>query len=70
MFIESFFKIIRKLSLRVGLLVALIIFFFGGGGGVGWWWGWALIRGWALINFCYLQGGRLFEVGTYLRLGA
>ena len=27
--------------------------------GVGWW-GWALIRGWALINFFYLQAGRLF----------
>ena len=26
-------------------------------------WGWALIRGWALFNFFYLQGGRLFEVG-------
>ena len=23
--------------------------------------GWVLIRGWALINFFYLQGGRLFE---------
>ena len=33
-------------------------------------WGWALIRGWALINFFYLQGGRLFEVGAYSRLGA
>ena len=32
--------------------------------------GWALIRGWALINFSYLKGGRLFEVGAYLRLGA
>ena len=31
---------------------------------------WALIRGWVLINFSYLQGGRLFEVGTYSRLGA
>ena len=36
--------------------------------------GWALIRGWALINFFYLQGGRLFESGHliewiwYLRL--
>ena len=29
-----------------------------------------LIRGWALINFSYLQGGRLFEVGAYSRLGA
>ena len=34
------------------------------------WWGWALIRGWALINFFYLQGGRLFEVSAYSRLGA
>ena len=32
--------------------------------------GWALIRGWALINFSYLKGGRLFEVGAYSRLGA
>ena len=32
--------------------------------------GWALIRGWALINFTYLKGGRLFEVGAYSRLGA
>ena len=23
--------------------------------------GWALIRGWALINFSYLKGGRLIE---------
>ena len=38
-----------------------------GWGGVVWW---ALIRGWALINFFYLQGGRLFEVGAYSRLGA
>ena len=30
----------------------------GGGGGGG-----GLIRGWALINFSYLRGGRLFEVG-------
>ena len=28
-----------------------------------------LIRGWAFINFFYLQGGRLFEVGAYSRLG-
>ena len=34
--------------------------------GVGWW-GWALIRGWALINFFYLQGGHLFEMGVYSR---
>ena len=32
--------------------------------------GWALIRGWALINFSYLKGGHLFEVGAYSRLGA
>ena len=32
--------------------------------------GWALIRGWALINFFNLQGGRLFEVSAYSRLGA
>ena len=42
-------------------------FFFGGGEGEGGRWGWALIRGWALINFCYVQGGRLFEVGAYSR---
>ena len=40
-------------------------FFFGGGGVGG-----ALIRGWALINFSYRQGGSLFEVGAYSRLGA
>ena len=56
-------------------------FFFLAGGGEGWAEGWALIRGgrlltfptyrvgaysrWALINFSYLQGGRLFEVGAY-----
>ncbi len=33
-------------------------------------WRWVLIRGWGLINFSYLQGGRLFEVGAYSRLGA
>ena len=44
----------------------LFFFFLGGGGGEGW----ALIRGWALINFSYLQGGRLFEVSAYSRLGA
>ena len=27
---------------------------------------WALIRGWALIKFFYLQGGRLFEVGRLI----
>ena len=32
-------------------------------------WGWVLIRGWAFINFFYLQGGRLFEVGADSRLG-
>ena len=32
--------------------------------------GWAVIRGWALVNFFYLQGGHLFKVGTYSRLGA
>ena len=34
------------------------------------WWGWALIRGWALINFFHLKDGRLFEVGANSRLGA
>ena len=33
-------------------------------------WGWALIRGWALIEFFCLQDGRLFEVGANSRLGA
>ena len=28
-----------------------------------------LIRGWVLINFYGLQGGRLFEVGAYAKLG-
>ena len=31
---------------------------------------WALIRGWALINFFRLKDGRLFEVGANSRLGA
>ena len=34
------------------------------------WGGWALIRGWVLINFFCLQDGRLFEVGAISRLGA
>ena len=38
----------------------------GEGGGVGW----ALIRGWALINFFSLWDGRLIEVGANSRLGA
>ena len=33
-------------------------------------WRWALIRGWALINFFCLQDGRLFEVGANSRMGA
>ena len=36
--------------------------------GVGW--GWAIIQGWALINFFCLQDGYLFEVGANARLGA
>ena len=32
--------------------------------------GWALIRGWTLINFFCLYDGRLFEVGANSRLGA
>ena len=32
--------------------------------------GWALIRGWVLINFFCLWDGRLFEVGANSRLGA
>ena len=39
--------------------------FEGVGGGVGW----ALIRGWALIQFFCLRDGRLFEVGANSRLG-
>ena len=39
-------------------------------GGVGAGWGWALIRGWVLINFFCLKNGRLFEVGANSRLGA
>ena len=31
---------------------------------------WALIRGWALINFFCLWDGRLFKVGANSRLGA
>ena len=33
-------------------------------------WGWALIRGWALINLFRFKDGRLFEVGANSRLGA
>ena len=32
--------------------------------------GWALIRGWALINFFCLWDGRLFEVGANSTWGA
>ena len=32
--------------------------------------GWALIQGWALINFFRLYDGHLFEVGANSRLGA
>ena len=50
------------------IIIIIYLFFFEGGGcwvvGVG------AIRVWALINFFYLQGGRLFEVGAYSRLGA
>ena len=41
------------------LLCTSIFFFWGGGGELGW----AVIWGWGLINFFYLQGGRLFELG-------
>ena len=34
------------------------------------WVGWALIRGWAPINFFSLWDGRLIEVGANSRLGA
>ena len=33
-------------------------------------WGWALIRGWALINFFCLLDGCFFEVGANSWLGA
>ena len=45
--------------------IYLVFFFGGGGGGAG---RWALIQGWVLINFSYLQGGRLFKVGAYWAL--
>ena len=32
--------------------------------------GWSLIRGWALINVLGFKGGRLFEVGACLKVGA
>ena len=32
--------------------------------------GWAIIRGWVLINFFCLKDGRLLEVGANSRLGA
>ena len=41
---------------------ALYYFFFLGGEEGGW----ALIRGWVLINFFYPQGGRLFEIGRLI----
>ena len=67
---EGFCKIPwRKLRLRGSLLIVLIQFFYGGRGNEEGW-GWALIRGWALINFFCLWDGRLFEVGANLRLGA
>ena len=37
---------------------------------VGTYWRWALIRGWALINFFSLSDGCLFEVSANSRLGA
>ena len=47
---QGFCKILRrKLRLREGLLLSLIGIFVGGNGV-----GWALIRGWALINFLCL----------------
>lgn len=33
-------------------------------------WGWVLVQGWALINFFYFHGGRLFQVGAYSKVGA
>ena len=46
----------RKLRLREGLLLSLIGVLWEGVG-----WGWALIRGWALINFS------AFRMGAYSR---
>ena len=40
------------------------------GGGKGYKWGWVLIRSQVLIKFSSQQDGRLFEVGSKLRLGA
>ena len=63
---QGFCKILwRKLRLREGLLLSLIGVIVGGSGV-----GWALIRGWALINFFCLKHGRLVEVGANSRLGA
>ena len=50
--------------MRVEILPFFFLLAFFGGRG------WALNRGWALINFFYFLGGRLFEVGTNSRLGA
>ena len=64
--------VLRKLGLRGSLkmnnkiLLLCTSLFFLGGGGVGW----ELIRGWALINFFYLQGEHLFQLGACSRLGA
>ena len=66
-----------KKTLSWGSPLLLLIQFFGSGVGVvaylsfrGRGVGWALIRGWALINFSCLKDGRLFEVGANSRLGA
>ena len=69
LFIERFFKILRHLGLRRSLSLSLrsvsklsgtspVYFSFLRG------------RGWALINFSNIKGGRLFEMGAYLKLGA
>ena len=77
---QGFCKILsRKLCLRRVSYQYLFNVLQGGGRGClfefelegeGVRWGWALIKGWALINFFCPQDGRLFEVDTNSRLGA
>ena len=76
LFLESFFKIQRKLCLRGSLSLSLsgqlansgtpaVHFSFSRGGG------WGLFEAGRLLTFpTYTEGGRLFEVGAYSRLGA
>ena len=60
----------QSLVIIINTPLVHFIFFWRGGGGHLFEGGWAPIRGWALINFSYLQGGRLltfptFRVGVY-----